>query len=250
MEASSSSLGFIHSVTSNTPICEITDELNRKRRLRTMKCGTITGARLHQEAMTHSGRRSWAAFVTLTYANVADWSPKHISQYLTACRNYLSRRGVRFRYVWTCELQKRGAPHYHIIVWLPFGQSLPKPDLSGWWPHGLSNIQKARNAVGYIAKYASKGGTYEMAIPKGMRIHATGGLDRRDASERRWWLFPKWVRVHFPDICDLGRAAGGGIFNRETGEFAASPFRVVKIGGVMWITKRENDYERHNQTAH
>jgi len=247
----SAASGFTHSVTSHTPdigkqLCQVTEELNLKRRLQTMKCGTITGARLHQEAMSRSPRRFWAVFVTLTYAGIDDWSPKHISQYLTACRNYLRRRGVQFRYVWTCELQKRGAPHYHVIVWLPYGQKIPKPDASGWWPHGRSNIKKAEKPVGYIAKYASKGGTYEHEMPRGIRIHGTGGLDRRGAAERRWWLFPKWVRKHFPNIEDLGRAVGGGVVNRDTGEIAASPYRVVKIGGKIWITERilENGREQ------
>jgi len=237
-EASEAS-GFIHSVTSQTETVEVTEELNLKRRLRGMKCGTITGARLHQQEATQGGRRVHAAFVTLTYAQTGTWSPRHISSYLDALKKHLKRRGIRLRYVWTLELQKRGAPHYHVLVWLPLKSKIPKPDLCGWWPHGLSNIQRARNAVAYIAKYASKGGTYEFQIPRGARIHATGGLDSAGAIERRWWLSPRWVRSAFPTICDLFRPEGGGFINRQTGEFCASPWMVCRINGAICLIKME-----------
>ena len=37
-------------------------------------------------------------------------------------------RRPRFRYCWVAELQKRGAIHYHLALWLPADVSLPKPD--------------------------------------------------------------------------------------------------------------------------
>jgi hypothetical protein len=250
MAQNSADTGFIHSVTSDTPICEITDELNERKRLRRKKCGTITSARLHQATTDAKPRRYWAVFITLTYADVDGWSPRHLSEALKRYRQWCKRRGFRARYVWTCELQKRGAPHYHLIAWLPYGTKTPKWDLIGWWPHGASNTQKARNAVGYIAKYVSKENLpVGVEFPRGLRICGAGGHTRADRIERRYWLFPRWVRDHFPQIADVVRLEGGGIVNRDTGEFAASPFRVVRIGGVMWILERKNNEHKDRSSG-
>jgi hypothetical protein len=111
-------------------------------------------------------------------------------------REWLKRRGVVFRFVWVAELQNRGAVHYHILVLLPKGLTMPKPDKQGWWPHGSTRIEWAKCAGGYIAKYASKG--YTGFFPKGCRIHGSGGLEGDYLKLARWWKRPKYVRDAFP----------------------------------------------------
>jgi Protein of unknown function (DUF3296). len=39
----------------------------------------------------------------------------------------MERRGHKLPYVWVAELQKRGALHYHVLLWLPRGLTLPNP---------------------------------------------------------------------------------------------------------------------------
>ncbi len=146
---------------------------------------------------------------------------------------------VGCRFVWTMELQKNGAPHYHALVLLPVSANLPKPDKQGWWKLGSTNIQRARggirNAVAYIAKYLSKGS--DGVFPKGFRTHGVGGLDKEQTRERRWWLSPKFFRDAFGPDADI-RVAVGGRINRATGEFLAGLWRVIIIAGSPHLVPR------------
>lgn len=201
--------------------------------LRTKKT-VITGARLAVEEATHGGFRGRWAMLTLTYRDDVRWAAKQLSVMLDHLRQYSYRAGFQARYVWALELTKRGRPHYHVLVWLPKGRSLPKPDKQGWWSHGLTRIEWARNAVGYLAKYASKGiedGQWCL-IPSGARMCGHGGISREGRTELRWWKLPTWVREVFSEICDVIRTQGGYV-NRESGEYLASPYRVVFFGGVL-----------------
>lgn len=237
MSASEASAGLGHLSTSVTAV-----PLDRhKSRMRRKKCGTITAARLLQEQMQQGGHRYRVCMVTLTYALVGLWEPRHIVAFLRCCREYLRRRGYDFRYTWVAELQKRGAVHYHVLIWLPKGLTLPKPDKRGWWPHGSTRIEWVRNAVGYIAKYAAKP---EIIIdfPKGLRICGTGGLDSKGRMERRWWLSPAWVRRQFA-LSDDPRPAKGGGYVGSDGERVYSPFLVGFIDGRLSIVRKPLDYD-------
>lgn len=208
-------------------------------RLKRMKCGTITAARLHDQNYQKGGFRYRAAMLTLTYGPEVEWSPLHVSELLRHIRQWCARRGVGFTYVWVMELTKAGKPHYHIVIWLPKGLSLPKPDKQGWWRHGHTRIEWARNAVGYVAKYASKGSTgqEDAQFPSGARIHGTGGLLPDARNERSWWLSPGWVRKAFPVPSLRPRPRkGGGWVSLETGEFMESPWEVVYQFGAIYIT--------------
>ena len=244
--------GLVHLSTSQTP----PPGLNRaalksaialdtaKARLTRMKRGLITGARLHQQAVSRAPLRHYCVMVTLTYAPEVEYSPKHISRFLDATRKHLKRRGVKLRCAWAAELTKKGKLHYHVLIWLPTRLRLPKPDRAGWWTYGMTRIEKARNAVGYLAKYASKGpGSGE--LPRGCRIYAVSGLCSRDAQEKRYWLSPKWVR----DVCDISddpaRIPGGGFVLRSTGEYLRSPWLVVSIEGILSIVKVTYDPTEH-----
>ena len=109
--------------------------------------------------------------------------------------------------------------HYHVLVWHPAGYSYPKPDSRGWWPHGMSNVETARNPIGYLAKYASKG-TEGEALPPGARVSGGGGLTEAGQREVRWWLLPRYVREYFPEVgAQIRRARGGGWINWDGGEW-------------------------------
>jgi hypothetical protein len=92
-------------------------------------------------------------------------------------------RDIPFRYVWVAELQKRGALHYHVAIWLPKRVQLPKFDKQGWWPHGSTQRLIAKNAVGYLMKYLSKISPFHK-FPKGVRIHGFGGLTQQARGNR------------------------------------------------------------------
>ncbi|OAV63575.1 hypothetical protein Barb4_04981 [Bacteroidales bacterium Barb4] len=196
----------------------------------------LTAARLQVQE-----RPRWkVAMLTLTYRPDVSWAPGQVSGVVRHIRQYLARRGIEMRHVWVQEFTKKGRPHYHMLLWLPLGITLPKPDKRGWWPWGMTKIEWARNAVGYIAKYASKGDA--LAQPaKGARMHGNGGLTGDALLEQRWWKLPGWLRDDVRPSDRVRRAAprtGGGFVCPETGEVFRSPWVVIFRGGQVYIQAR------------
>lgn len=170
--------------------------------------------------------------VTLTYARSDGWVPGHLTEYVKRVREWARRQALRvWGYVWAAELQQRGAVHYHVLFWLPRRVTLPKSDKRGWWTHGSTRTERARNGPSYISKYASKLESKGGEFPRGLRLHGAGGLDNRAIVERRWWLMPKWVRDVTEPGSELRRASGGGYVSVLTGEVFLSGWRYVGRGG-------------------
>lgn len=223
-----------HSQTSDTALYIDRHE----HRLKRMRKGVLTAARLVDQRVgtQRKGARPWVpAFLTLTYRPGVNLQARHITDLLKRLRQWGKRRGFVLPYVWVLERGSRfGRLHYHVIVWLPRGVNLPKPDKQGWWPHGFSNIKRARNPVGYLAKYAGKDSA---PPPKGFRMHGCGGLAWEDRLERAWWSAPRWVREIWPDPFDIPRPApGGGWASKTTGEWRESPYVLCGFGaGGVWI---------------
>lgn len=187
-------------------------------------------ARVH---LTDAPDLSRCIMVTLTYRGVHDWAPRHISDCLQYVRRWFRARELELRYVWVCELQKRGAPHYHLALWVPPGVELPYFDAVGWWPHGMSRVEVARGAVGYLMKYLSKGGRAEdHRLPGGARVFGVGGLGHYWRAMRRWLGLPAFVRARVaPAECRRWqRSEGGGWVDCHTGDWWPSEFRRVIVG--------------------
>ena len=228
-------LGLVSSKTSGTRVglLRVDREASRLKRL---KCSVLTAARLHVQQ-----RSRWkVAMLTLTYRPDVDWSPGQVSTVVRHVRQYLKRRGIEMRFVWVQEFTKKGRPHYHLLLWLPLGITLPKPDKRGWWPWGMTKIEWARNAVGYIAKYASKADSLHLPA-KGARMHGNGGLTDDALLEQRWWKLPTWLRDDVSPSDRVRRAkprTGGGFIHPGTGEAYRSPWIVLFIGGSVYIRLR------------
>jgi hypothetical protein len=205
-------------------------------RLKRLKHSVLTAARLHGEQ-----RSKWRCLMlTLTYRPDVDWAAGQISDLVRHIRQYLKRRSIDMRFVWVQEFTKKGRPHYHILIWLPAGRSLPKPDKQGWWPYGMTKIEWVRYAVGYIAKYASKADSLHLPA-KGARMHGNGGLTEGALLEQRWWKLPSWLRSDVEPSDRLRRAptgSGGGFVHPETGERYISPWEVFFTGGFVYIKRR------------
>jgi hypothetical protein len=207
------------------------------KRLKRMRSTVNHAARLlHFDAHTERHAQLWnKKFLTLTYADLGDWEPGHFTAFRKAMREWCHRRGVRLRFVWVAELQKRGALHYHVIVWLPKGKYLPFADAQGWWPHGRTNIVNAQSPIGYITKYASKATSADaLGFPKGARICGHGGLTGEGRRHVRYWNSPIWVREALTGKADI-RKVVGGYMDKFTGEFLPSPWRVeIGADGQVW----------------
>lgn len=207
----------------------------RRIRLSRLRRSIVTSARLHEQALQGSRVRYRVAMLTLTYAPYEDYQPRHISELLKRIREYLRARGHRFRYVWVMELTKSGVPHYHVVIWLPRGLTLPKPDKRGWWPYGHTRIEWARKAVAYVAKYASKAESSGYQFPEGARLHGNGGLELADRRERGWWCLPQYIRETCPEPRATGntkRAKGGG-WVTPFGEWINSRFRIKSFNPLV-----------------
>lgn len=206
-------------------------------RAKRMHKSVLTASRLHVSETERKGfRKLKVAMLTCTYREDGMWSKNHIGMLRRCIREWLVRRRISVRFVWVMELTKRGRPHYHMLVWLPRGITLPKPDKQGWWPYGMTKIEWAKNAVGYIAKYASKTtGDDCLRIPRGARLHGAGGHNQESKRELRWWKTPLFARECFGVFADIFPIKGGRV-NRVTGEFIASPWHVVlDRGGLIKI---------------
>lgn len=182
-------------------------------------------------------------FVTLTYREAGDWRREHVTAYLNLLREWCKRRGCSLRYVWVAELQQRGAMHYHLAIWLPKRLTVPKPDKSGMWPHGHSQVQVARSAIGYLMKYVSKGETINergqpVSYPKGARIYGMGGLCDTAKDCARWLNLPEWAKCEH-GVGEVIRRAGRLVV-RETGELLRAAFSVERVrGGLLLRQLRE-----------
>jgi len=211
--------GLVQSVTRVTD-GDAFKGLNERRRLSRMRRGVWAAASAHKEACPRP--LYWCLMVTLTYADVHGWRPRHIKEYVNALRRHFGSR-QRLRYVWCLELQKRGAPHYHLLLWLPVGIKVPKPDRSGMWRHGMSRVEESHAPIAYIAKYTSKGGD-EVDLPRGSRIYGCGGLERGERIVMRWQMLPRYVRERFDFSHRVIRAKGGGWLSLTTGEWIAAAY--------------------------
>ena len=162
---------------------------------------TIPQVAAHQEWIVAQEERRMGRpmyrrlFATLTYARNTRGDPYDISRFVDCMQAWARRCGVRIAYEWVGELQKRGALHYHLLIWLPKHLLLPKFDKRGWWRHGLTKIERARNPVGYLAKYASKCGPDDVKrLRKGTRLYGFGGIPPEHRESLRRQRMARWAR--------------------------------------------------------
>ena len=233
-----SGTGLVPSTTTGTPPAGRPSEWflidRRACRLKRMKKGVLNASRLLDFDAAGEKCRMRRTFVTLTYRPGVEWSPDHVGKFRRCMREWFARRGVVCRFAWVAELTKAGRMHYHLLVWVPRRFILPKADRRGWWPHGSTNVQEARSAIGYLAKYASKGTPEGHEFPKGARIHGCGGLTSDGKRERRYWLAPLFARDALGGRADI-RKIRGGYADRITGEFTPSPWQIwAPRGGGVW----------------
>ncbi|RDS86122.1 rolling circle replication-associated protein [Dyella psychrodurans] len=172
-------------------------------------------------------------FVTLTYADVSGWRPNHINAFTKCVREWFRRRDCRCRIVWVLEMQKRGAVHYHCMIWVRSKDYFPNPHARGWWPHGFAHVLSSKvqinRPVAYMAKYASKCTVDQaMSIPKGARMHGVCGLKPEGRRVIRFWRAPLFVRDALGGAADI-RKVPGGYMDRFTGEMVISPWHVTVL---------------------
>lgn len=168
--------------------------------------------------------------VTLTYRPGAEWSARDVSGYLMHLRKWCQRRGVPLWAVWRLELQRRGAPHYHVVVWLPSELSCPKPDKQGWWRLGMSQAIWLRKPTHYIAKYTVKDEERAAELPKGARLWGLVGAPDSVGAAVAYARAPGWLRAMATPGAWL-RKVKGWWCDPETGIKYRSPWRFDRVSG-------------------
>lgn len=193
-------------------------------------------ADMQRDVCQYGGNRYNTLFETLTYRPGCRWRPEHITQYIDQRRKWMGKRGIPVRYAWVAELQegrlaKYGCDaeeviHYHVLWFLPANVTgLPFADLSGLWMHGMSRIEKPRNAVAYLVKYTSKG--MDNDLPKGLRLFGVGSPDEPVKFKRHRSGLPRWLDARAPSLSRCSRSPGGGWVVKATGEIHRSPYKLI-----------------------
>lgn len=138
--------------------------------------------------------------ITLTYDTngllfqPSEWSPNHITNYLKALRR---RSGLEvLAYAWVVEVQKRGVPHYHII--LLYKGSVPYPDRSGMWRYGLSTLTLKIRSAFYLVRYTGKEYQKDFSrLPNGARAYAVSISNPELRKKMRAELLPEHIRERY-----------------------------------------------------
>ena len=223
-------------------------EKQAKNRVDRLKMNVWASGHLHGIAK-RGFRPLQAWFVTLTYAKAGAWRPNHIQKAFDGFRRWCKRRGHTCKYTWVAEIQPKRAErtgdnvvHYHALVWLPVGVSMPfwdKPTRSGsrevvpFWAHGMSNTEEAKSGVGYLMKYLSKLGELTV-FPDNLRLYGMGGLDPLARQVRSWYNLPQWAKCLY-GVGDL-RRLGSSLVVVETGEVLNPMYSCQLVPGGLRLT--------------
>lgn len=130
---------------------------------------------------------------TLTYADVDGWGARD----MCPVTRHLREVGA-VGYVWVMELQKRGAPHYHLLALYPPNTRWRKLDAEpAIWTHGFTWVTDGIRYPWYILKYIQKGVTSDTVrdYPKGARVY---GIARRTITAMPDLVRRTYSRVHLP----------------------------------------------------
>lgn len=231
------SSGLVSLSTSDTKQTVLFIEGGLFNRLRRMRRRVFAAANSIQECLQRGGHRYRVAMITATYAPGQGWNPKHITGLVKCYRSWAERHDIQIAYVWVMELTQAGVPHYHMLVWIPRGYSPPLPDKQGWWKHGSTRAEWARHAVGYVAKYLSKGDCG--SLPKHARIDGSGGLNKEQRALCSWLRAPKWLQGFVPRGHRIIKRRESWWEDKSTGNKFRSPwlFEGWSPAGIMlrWV---------------
>ena len=112
-------------------------------------------------------------FLTLTYGSRFPSDPKQWKRHLASFGKRLIRYNSELSAIWRLEPQKRGAPHYHLLIYQSNGKApfVPKKWIAKAWSEVLGDysdskhlaagtriesLDSSRGAAFYVAKYVAK----------------------------------------------------------------------------------------------
>ncbi len=158
-------------------------------------------------ASVDQGRISVPLFVTLTYPREFPGDPQTCNAHLRAFRERLTRRFGKAAVIWRKEYQRRGAPHYHLLLFLDEPPEQLRTWVSESWYSIVGSgderhlragtqvvrVKSWRGARGYAAKYLGKIETPQPAAQSPPFLGA-------ENVGRLWGV---WNRAQLPITADL-----------------------------------------------
>lgn len=112
--------------------------------------------------------------ITLTYAEMDTWEKGDMSRYINRLRGFLKEKLVAFCWIGGMQMPRK-ALHYHLVIVVPIGTNVPKPDKQGHWYLGMSQMRTWKN-MAYFMRYFEK--YHELQYyPKGFRLYGYGFED-------------------------------------------------------------------------
>lgn len=167
--------------------------------------------------------------ITLTYRDKYGWQARNISQFNKLLRSWASRRGIRIIGFWVMELQQRGAPHYHILLFIPTEYTPPRPDYNRRWVHGYSRQRRVTDGMPYLLKSVSKIRSGRHAMPRNARLFGIFGLNADGRNRLRHARLPEWLQT-LAEVDDRIVRQGDGFWvNWTKGAVYRSPWRFVGV---------------------
>ena len=132
-------------------------------------------SRQHLAFVAQNTKAEFDRMITLTYPAVYPMDGKECKAHLNVFLQWLRRRDIQ-NYLWFMEFQRRGAPHFHILI--EGGKFIDRSELADRWYqivgsddinhyHAGTRIESGRKKGGlhrYAVKYASK--LYQKNVPE------------------------------------------------------------------------------------
>lgn len=139
-------------------------------------------------------------FVTLTYG--ADYpTPKETKEHLRLWWRRIKAKHPHLFAVWKLEFQKRGAPHYHLLVYSQGKRPRIDKDFLkvSWWKatgrEGLrteiKKLRSHRGGVWYASKYLAKTEVYQPADQHNTSGQSEDALSSSDGPGRFWGILSR-----------------------------------------------------------
>lgn len=125
-------------------------------------------ARIGLELAAHAA----SSFLTLTY-NVEHLPEKPVREHLSLFMRYLRRRIGKVRFFAVAELgERRGRPHYHVILFGVPATLEMESACQKAWSRGYVQLKEVRDqgAAEYVCKYMLKAQDSEQRLPDGMSV--------------------------------------------------------------------------------
>ena len=143
-------------------ISEAEKEARRAKRAKVLKFSKRSARRLRH--VVRNSEDTWKAFITLTYPEHFSYDGRQVKSHLNSFLQYLRRRNIQ--YVWVLEFQKRGAPHFHVLI----SDYISKNELSERWYEivrsgdkrhlqagtRIESIKSKKHLYGYLSSYINK----------------------------------------------------------------------------------------------